>query len=48
MRAMILLGINGALGNTDLAMMPLSVVDADCRWLDYARAKTAIQRRIPL
>lgn len=48
MRAMILLGINGGLGNTDLATMPLSVVDIESGWLDYARSKTAIMRRIPL
>jgi len=48
MRAMILLAINAGLGNTDLAAMPLSAVDGDGKWLNYARAKTGIMRRIPL
>jgi integrase len=47
-KAMILLGINGGLGNTDLAMMPTTAPDLDGGWLDYAREKTAIHRRIPL
>lgn len=47
-KAMILLGLQAGLGNTDLAMLPLSVVDLESGWLDYAREKTAIGRRIPL
>jgi integrase len=47
-RAMILLGVNAALGNTDLALLPLSAVDLESGWLDYARSKTGIERRIPL
>ncbi len=46
LKAMILLGINGGLGNTDISDMPLSVMQNG--WLDYPRPKTAIERRIPL
>ena len=42
------LAINGGLGNTDLALLPIAAVDLQGGWLDYARAKTAIPRRIPL
>jgi integrase len=48
MAAMILLGINGGLGNTDLAEMPTTAVDLDGGWLDYPRVKTGMARRIPL
>jgi len=48
MKAMLLLAINGGLGNTDLALLPIAAVDIKGGWLDYARAKTAIPRRIPL
>ncbi|MFH1269017.1 MAG: tyrosine-type recombinase/integrase [Planctomycetota bacterium] len=48
MRAMILLGLNGGLGNTDVALLPIKAANLKTRWLDYPRAKTAIDRRIPL
>ena len=48
MRAMILLGINGGLGNTDVALLPINAVDLKSRWLDYPRPKTGICRRVPL
>jgi integrase len=48
MRAMILLGINGGLGNTDLAALKLKSLKLDSGWLDYPRQKTGIGRRIPL
>lgn len=48
MRAMILLALNGGLGNTDLGLLPISAVDLEAGWLDYPRSKTAIPRRIPL
>jgi integrase len=47
-KAMVLLGLNGALGNSDIADLPLSAVDIKSGWLDYPRAKTATHRRIPL
>jgi integrase len=45
---MILLGINGGLGNTDCASLHLSHVDLEAGWLDFPRPKTEIDRRIPL
>lgn len=48
MKAMILLGINGALGNTELALLPIDSLDLKNGWLNYARTKTEIDRRIPL
>lgn len=45
-RAMILLGINGGMGNTDLGKLPLTVASGE--WLDYPRVKTGIPRRVPL
>lgn len=48
MRAMVLLAINGGLGNTDVAMMPMKAVDLDGGWLNYPRPKTSIPRKIPL
>ncbi len=47
-RAMTLLAINGGLGNTDVANLPISAIDFAGGWLDYPRPKTKIQRRIPL
>ncbi len=47
-RAMILLGVQGGLGNSDVADLPLKAVDLEGGWLDYPRAKTAIARKIPL
>ncbi len=48
MRAMLLLGINGALGNTDLALLPIKAINLAGGWLDYPRPKTGIPRRIKL
>lgn len=48
MRAMILLAINGGLGNTDLGTLPRRAVDLHSGWLDWPRPKTAVMRRIPL
>jgi integrase len=47
-KAMILLGANCALGNTDLALMPTEAVDLKAGWLNYPRPKTAVPRRVPL
>jgi len=47
-KAMILLAVNGGLGNTDIANLPQSAVDFENGWLDYPRPKTEIARRIPL
>lgn len=48
LRAMILLGVQAGLGNTDVAELRLSDVDLEAGWIDYPRAKTATHRRIPL
>jgi len=48
LRAMILLGVNCGFGNSDIGSLPLSAVDLERGWIDFARAKTAIPRRIPL
>ena len=48
LRAMILLGINGGLGNTDCARLTQDGLDLEAGWLDYPRPKTGIPRRIPL
>jgi integrase len=48
MRAMILLAINGGLGNADVAALPLSAVNLKTGWLTYPRPKTGIERKIPL
>ncbi|MGA2062080.1 MAG: tyrosine-type recombinase/integrase, partial [Thermoguttaceae bacterium] len=48
LKAMIFLGINGGLGNSDCSSLPLSALDLDAGWLDYARVKTGVNRKIPL
>jgi integrase len=48
LRAMTFLGINGGLGNTDCGRLPQSALDLDGGWLDFARPKTGIPRRVPL
>ena len=45
---MILLGINGGLGASDVARLLESHIDLKTGWMDYAREKTGIDRRIPL
>lgn len=46
-KAMVLLAINGGLGNTDLGKLPIAAIDVS-GWLDYPRQKTGVARRIPL
>lgn len=48
MKAMVLLAINGGLGQTDIAGLPKSAVNLQEGWLDFPRVKTAIDRRIPM
>src|SRR5579864_8126691 len=48
LRAMILLGLNGAFGQSDLAGLPLSALDLHAGWCNYPRPKTGIHRRVPL
>jgi integrase len=48
MRAMLLLGLQAGIGNTDLALAPIDAADLVTGWLTLPRAKTAIPRRVPL
>ncbi|MCX7429263.1 MAG: tyrosine-type recombinase/integrase [Planctomycetia bacterium] len=48
MRAAVLLGVNAALGQSDVAALPKTAVDFASGWLVYPRGKTGIGRRIPL
>jgi len=48
MKAMLLLGVQAGIGNTDLALAPIDAADLGTGWLTLPRAKTAIPRRIPL
>jgi len=48
LKCMILLGINGALGNSDISALPTSAIDFQNEVLVYPRGKTGIERRIPL
>jgi integrase len=48
LKAMILLGINGGMGNSDVATLPLTAVDLKRGWINYPRPKTGIGRRFPL
>jgi len=46
--AMILLAANCGFGQTDLANLPTRAVNLDTGWVEFARVKTAIRRRISL
>jgi integrase len=48
MKAIILLGINAGLGNTDIGNLQFGHIDLESRWLDYPRVKTEQPRRVPL
>jgi integrase len=48
LRAMILLGVNSGFGNHDCGLLPISAVDLDGGWVDFARPKTGTPRRCPL
>lgn len=48
MKALILCAVNTGMGASDLQAIPKSAVDLAAGWLDFARVKTGIARRIPL
>jgi integrase len=48
LKAMILLGLNAGMGNTDVASLPRRAVDLKRGWIDFPRPKTGIARRCPL
>jgi integrase len=45
LRAMILLGVNAGLGNTDCGSLELRHIDLDSLWMNYPRPKTGVDRR---
>jgi integrase len=47
-RAMILLGVNGAMINSDIGSLPLSSIDWKNKLIDFPRPKNGIARTIPL
>ena len=47
-KSMVLLAINGGLGNHDVATLPIKAINIKSGWLTYPRPKTGIERRIPL
>ena len=48
LKGMLLLGVNGGLGNADVARLTYKALDLKRGWLTYPRPKTGIDRRIPL
>jgi len=48
MKAMILLGINCAFGNTDCALLPKNRLDLKGGWGRFTRPKTGVRRHCPL
>lgn len=48
MKAFILLGLNGGFVGRDCGTLPRKAVDLESGFIDYARPKTGVQRRIPL
>jgi integrase len=48
LKVMMLLAINGGLGQSDLSGLRVAHLDLEGGWLDYPRPKTGIDRRIPL
>lgn len=48
MRAMVLLALNGGLGNRECGELKWQSIDLDSGWLNYPRPKTGAPRRVPL
>ena len=48
MKAIVLLAANCAFGATDIACLPKSAIDFETGWVEHARIKTGVPRRIPL
>jgi integrase len=48
LKTMVMLAANCGLGQSDLAALPVRAVNLDSGWLDFARVKTGVSRRIPL
>jgi len=45
-RTMVLLATNCGFGQSDLSSLPTRAVNLDTGWLDFARVKTAVRRRV--
>jgi integrase len=43
-----ILAINGGMGQSDLAALPLKAIDLEKGWIDFPRPKTEMPRRVPL
>ena len=48
LKAMILLGINCGLGNSDIANLPIKALDLKRNWLDFPRPKTGTPLTLPV
>ncbi len=48
LKAQILLGVNCAFGQSDLARVPKAAIDFGGGWIEYGRQKTGVPRRCPL
>ena len=48
LKAMVLLGINCAFGQSEIAGLPIAAFDFEAKFVDYPRPKTAVWRRCPL
>jgi integrase len=48
LKSWVLLAVNCGFGQSDIAALPLSAIDADKAWIDFPRPKTAAKRRCPL
>jgi integrase len=48
LKAQILLGLNGGFTSRDCGTLPRKAIDLKTWFIDYARPKTGVQRRIPL
>jgi len=48
LRTMMYLGLNCALGNSDVGSVAIGAFDLNAGWLNFARVKTGIDRRTPL
>lgn len=48
LKAMVLLAANCGFGQSDLANLPMHVLDLDHAWITYPRPKTGVHRRCPL
>lgn len=48
LKAMVLLGVNCAFGNSDVGTLPLTAVDLDAGWVEFPRGKTGVERKAKL